>query len=80
MTEIKFHCPHCDQPLEAPSDLFGQTIDCPTCDRSIQVPKGTPDLHSAHRRAHLGADSHLWLQRGVVALGRHAHEAEYLPL
>ena len=38
MQELKFNCPHCKQPLEAPEDYFGQTIECPSCNGSIQVP------------------------------------------
>ena len=38
MQELKFNCPHCNQPLEAPEDYFGQTIECPSCNGSIKVP------------------------------------------
>ena len=38
MTEFKFSCPHCNQPLEAPDELLGQTIECPSCSGAIQLP------------------------------------------
>ncbi len=38
MSDFKFNCPHCNQSLEAPEDLLGQTIECPSCNGSIQIP------------------------------------------
>jgi hypothetical protein len=37
MSDFEFKCPHCQQPLEAPSEMAGQTIDCPACKGSIQI-------------------------------------------
>lgn len=34
-----FECPHCNQNLEVPGDLLGQTIECPTCKGHITLPK-----------------------------------------
>lgn len=42
MQELKFNCPHCKQPLEAPEEYFGKTIECPSCNGSIQVPMPKP--------------------------------------
>ena len=39
MSDLKFNCPHCRQPLEAPPELLGQVIDCPSCKGSIQIRK-----------------------------------------
>lgn len=39
MSDTKIACPHCDQRILVPNDLFGQTISCPTCARSIQLPE-----------------------------------------
>jgi len=39
MSEFKFNCPHCQQSLEAPEDMLGQTIECPSCNGSIQLPE-----------------------------------------
>ncbi len=36
---IKFNCPHCSQPLEAPEDMRGEYIPCPKCERLISIPK-----------------------------------------
>jgi len=38
MPDIEFTCEHCDQPLEAPGDMGGETIECPACGNSITVP------------------------------------------
>lgn len=42
MIDFKFNCPHCEQSLEAPEDMLGQTIECPACNGSIQLPKPEP--------------------------------------
>lgn len=44
MSDFKFKCPHCQQPLEAPSAMAGEAIDCPACKESIQIvdPQSTP--------------------------------------
>lgn len=39
MSEFKFNCPHCDQPLAATEDMLGQTLDCPSCNGAIQLPE-----------------------------------------
>jgi hypothetical protein len=38
MVDINFDCPHCNQNLDAPSDMAGETIECPTCRKSIGIP------------------------------------------
>jgi len=38
MTDIAFGCPHCQQPLEAPSEMAGQSYDCPSCQKPFVVP------------------------------------------
>ena len=45
MADIKFNCQHCNQPLEAPPEYFGQSIDCPACGGQITVPE--PSLPKA---------------------------------
>lgn len=42
MSDFKFNCPHCEQSLEAPEDMLGQTIECPACNGSIQLPEPQP--------------------------------------
>jgi len=42
MSDFKFNCPHCEQSLEAPEDMLGQTIECPACNGSIQLPEPEP--------------------------------------
>ena len=39
---MKIPCPNCNQRLDIPEELAGQTIECPTCNTSITVP--TSDL------------------------------------
>ena len=38
MAEISFACPHCNQKLEAPDDMAGQTVECPACQKPMAVP------------------------------------------
>jgi uncharacterized RDD family membrane protein YckC len=38
MSEFKFNCPHCDQHLEAPPEMMGNTIDCPACAKPLYIP------------------------------------------
>ena len=35
---MKIQCPSCDQRLEIPEELAGQTIGCPACNESLDVP------------------------------------------
>ena len=35
---MKIQCPTCDQRLETPDELAGQTIECPACNASLAVP------------------------------------------
>jgi len=37
-TGFKFSCPHCQQSLEAESDMAGQNLECPACNKAITVP------------------------------------------
>ena len=41
---MKTPCPNCNQRLDIPEELAGQTIECPTCNTSITVP--TSDLQA----------------------------------
>jgi len=38
MSDIAFICPHCEQPLEAPVEMAGETIECPACGQQMAVP------------------------------------------
>lgn len=38
MSDYKFNCPHCNQSLEAPEDMLGETLDCPSCGGQIALP------------------------------------------
>ena len=42
MAELKFNCPVCQQPLEAPDNMTGEMICCPGCEESITVPGTKP--------------------------------------
>ena len=35
---VRFDCPNCKQPIEAPSEMAGATAECPQCKQSIVVP------------------------------------------
>lgn len=39
MKMTKFACPHCQQSLEAPVDMCGETIDCPACQKPVSIPR-----------------------------------------
>ena len=39
MSDFKFHCPHCQQPIAVPQELLGHAIECPTCAGRIQLPQ-----------------------------------------
>jgi len=38
MADFKFKCPKCQQPLAAPQDMLGETINCPSCQVEITLP------------------------------------------
>ena len=38
MSNMKIQCPSCDQRLEIPEELAGQTIECPACNTSLTAP------------------------------------------
>lgn len=38
MPDIKFVCANCQQHLEAPDAMAGETVDCPACQKPIVVP------------------------------------------
>jgi len=39
MADMKFECPKCSQPLEAPEEMAGGVIACPACEGEIAVPE-----------------------------------------
>jgi hypothetical protein len=41
--DIKFNCPHCQQPVEAPSQIAGQEATCPHCRQAVVVPSRAID-------------------------------------
>ncbi len=43
MSEIKFTCPHCQQSLEAPSDMVGTQTDCPSCGNRLYITNDAMD-------------------------------------
>ena len=42
MSDLKFKCPHCEQSLEEPEEMLGQTIECPACNNQFAVPTPLP--------------------------------------
>ena len=42
MSSYKFSCPICEQHIEAPADMLGETVDCPNCNTSITLPNLIP--------------------------------------
>ena len=43
-SNMEIQCPSCDQRLEVPEELFGQTIDCPACNASLAAPSDDPNV------------------------------------
>jgi hypothetical protein len=41
MTNIKFNCVHCKQPLQANLEHSGKTIQCPRCKGALRIPAMT---------------------------------------
>lgn len=50
MSDVNFDCPECDQNLDAPSDMAGETIECPTCQNSIGIPAPQRTAPSRQKR------------------------------
>jgi DNA-directed RNA polymerase subunit RPC12/RpoP len=38
MSTIAFNCPECEQHLEAPAEMAGETVECPNCNQPMIVP------------------------------------------
>ncbi|HNR94665.1 MAG TPA: hypothetical protein PKK36_08670 [Kiritimatiellia bacterium] len=39
MAEVNFNCPRCQQSIEAPEDMVGESIKCPACGQLMTIPK-----------------------------------------
>ncbi len=39
MNDFRINCPNCNQSLEVPGEMLGQTIDCPACKQRIILPR-----------------------------------------
>ena len=52
--EVIFTCPHCEQSLEAPPNMAGDTLACPSCQKhmTIPTPKKTPSKARPKRPQH----------------------------
>ena len=50
MSDINFDCPHCNQNLDAPSDMAGETLECPGCQNSITIPVPQSTTPSGKKR------------------------------
>ncbi len=70
MTDTKFACPHCSQPLEAPVDMDGSEIFCPSCGKKIMIPYDSPPPlphnHSNNHGTSSGQASRDPKHRGMV--------------
>ncbi len=47
MADFRFNCPECDQELEAPEDMTGETVECPSCQTHFEVPASAPAASAA---------------------------------
>ena len=52
MTEFKFNCPQCGQPIKADESFCRQTVECPRCGKGIVVPH-VKSLASSETKAQL---------------------------
>ncbi len=43
MSDLSFNCPHCEQSLEAPDEMSGETTACPSCNTTILIPGNQPN-------------------------------------
>jgi uncharacterized protein (UPF0212 family) len=55
MKSLSFHCPHCNQHIEAEPAWAGRDLDCPNCKQAFIVPK--PGRHPA------------WLASAIALIG-----------
>jgi DNA-directed RNA polymerase subunit RPC12/RpoP len=39
---IRYNCPRCGRPLEAPRSMAGQKLNCPGCSQRLQIPTPAP--------------------------------------
>jgi len=39
MSDIEFSCPACDETLEAPDEMAGETVECPNCEQPMVIPQ-----------------------------------------
>jgi DNA-directed RNA polymerase subunit RPC12/RpoP len=39
VADFKFKCPHCQQSLEAATDMSGSDVQCPVCGNTIVIPE-----------------------------------------
>ena len=44
MSNLDINCPHCQQELEIPPEMFGDNFDCPSCNGHIQLRQRQPKL------------------------------------
>jgi hypothetical protein len=77
MATLKFDCPHCRQPLEATSDMFGQVDVCPSCTKRLQIPRPQPGdvtsydqegTRTADPDTPAGSTSRYWILAGLAIL------------
>jgi len=47
MSDLKVNCPHCNQSLDVPAELLGQTVDCPSCQGQMSLPSPAPQVRPA---------------------------------
>ena|GEM_PF-5103826 len=53
----KMSCPHCQQHLEIPEELFGQTVECPTCNKQFTLPMASTTIISEEIIVQRNADN-----------------------
>lgn len=52
MSALLIECPHCDESLEAPKELQGETVPCPVCKQPVCI-SAAPGVATVEQLAYL---------------------------
>lgn len=73
MKSIHFHCPNCNQSIEAPKEIVGQPVTCPTCQHDFTAPErahGDRLIATFVRAAVVGASFVLLIAVALVVISK----------
>ena len=61
--DFKFQCPHCEQHLEASTELAGMNVTCPSCETEFVVPSPSPTAAANEKVKYWIVDVRVLVQR-----------------